>query len=250
MTENVVGRKKATYGTPPAPSTPSTTPSPAPTPVNAITKANEKLGALGIPGLNPDATAAVSSAEEYTPAQLTQIGLILKKLNYSVKNTAASVKTLLATDPDLIQLTQSSKTYADLITTLNNQYLPGLDTTQAKTNYPSRNVYQYKPEDVYAIANTAYQNALGRDATEEEKKKTYASLLPQINAGTVSVSKDVLNKKTGKMETVTTQTPAFSQASATAEIEKKLKAANPEAYNRNKALKFSSELNSILAGGM
>jgi len=71
-----------------------------------------------------------------------------------------------------------------------------------------------------------------------------------VDAGTLTTTKEVINPKTKQKENVSTQTPGFSQASAQAKIEEQLKAANPEAYQRNKALSFSKDLNSVLGGGM
>ena len=203
--------------------------------------------------MGPDAVSrmnSVSSVEDYNPAQLTQIGIILKKLNYPVKNTIASVKTLLLNDSDLIPLVAKSKTAADLIAALNKSYLPGLDTQVATPNLPSRSVYKYQQKDLEAVVNNAFQSALGRDATQKELTDQLAKIQPAVDAGTLTTTKEVINPKTKQKENVSTQTPAFSQASAQASIEEQLKAANPEAYQRNKALAFSKDLNSVLGGGM
>jgi hypothetical protein len=193
---------------------------------------------------------SISTVDDYTKSQLTQIGVILKKLNYPVKNTEASVKTLLLNDADLIPLVGQSRTAVDLINSLNKSYLPGLDTQVATPNLPSRSVYKYQQKDLETIANNAYQAALGRDATKEELTMQLAKIKPMVDAGTLTTTKKVVNPNTKKMENVSTQTPGFSQASAQASIEEQLKAANPEAYQRNKALAFSKDLNSVLGGGL
>jgi hypothetical protein len=250
ISPNVIGRQTNTgFSTTIPGAKPSTTPAATPIDSGLAARISNKFKSLDIP-LVPTTVNGIQGAEVYTDAQLTKIGLVLKKLNYPVKSTAASVKTLLATEPELIQLMSNSKTYSDFLTGLEKQYLPGLDTQPAPT-YPTRQIYKYSDDSIASLVDSAYQEKFGRTATEEEKQAKIASIRKELEVGTVSSTKLVKNPKTGKMENVVTQQQqGLTTAEATAKLEKELQASNPEAYQRNKALEFNSALQKILAGGM
>lgn len=251
ISSNVIGRPATT-----GPSTAVPTPTPTPTKVavdpNLSTRIGNKLNNLAnFPILNGLSVDSVAQAEVYTDVQLTSIGKVLKKLGYSVKPNVGSIKTLLTTEPELIQMTGTYPRYTDFINKLGEQYLPGLDGTGAAPNIPTRQVYKYSDESIGALINSAYQDKFGRDATDEEKAAKTASIRKELEVGTVSTTKKVKNPKTGKMENVVTQEQqGLTPELATKKLEEQLQASNPEAYQRNKALAFNSEVNKLMAGGI
>jgi hypothetical protein len=255
ISPNVIGRKGTTGFTT---TVPGMTPTPKPTataqvPVDAglTQRIQDKFKSMNIP-LTSTTVNATTAAEVYNDAQLVTIGKVLKKLNYTVKPTAASVKTLLVTEPELIELATRYPVYTDFVKNLEAQYLPGLDGTgQAAPNYPTRQIYKYSDDSIAALVDSAYQEKFGRAATDEEKQAKIASIRKELEVGTVSSTKLVKNPKTGKMENVVTQQQqGLTTDEATKKLEDELKASNPEAYQRNKALQFNSALQKILAGGM
>jgi hypothetical protein len=253
ISPSVIGRQTNTGLTP---AVPTATPTPAATvPVNPnlASKIKTKLGAIqGFPKLTGAGVSSIASAEVYNDAQLTVIGRVLKKLGYPVKPTTGSIKTLLTTEPELIELTGRFPIYSDLVTKLTEQYLPGLDGgTTAAPNLPSRQVYQYSDETIGTLVDSAFQTQYGRVPTPEEKAAKTASIRKELEVGTLSTTKKVKNPKTGKLESVTTQQQqGITTADATTKLEEQLKASNPEAYQRNKALEFNADLQKIMAGGM
>jgi hypothetical protein len=244
----VVGRKPVSPVVIPMPA-PTTSQSPAPG-TSVTSKINDKLGKIpGLPQLGEDAFAGLNANDNYDDSQILQLGLILKKLGYPIKKTRESVITVIATNPELVAAQGQAKTPSDFISNLKKAYIPGLDTPdKPKAPDTTRQVYQYKPEEINALIDDVYTTTLGRPATEQEKQAKFAVLNDQIQQGTTSVSKVVKNKKTGKMETLVTQTPAFSTASAKTSIESELKKANPDDFDRKKRIDFAGWLSQNVAG--
>jgi hypothetical protein len=244
----VVGRKSVVKPIIPIP-TPTTSQSPAPG-TSVTTRINDKLGIMaGFPQIGGDAFAGLNANDNYSDSQILQLGLILKKLKYPIKNTRESVMTIIATNPELVAAQGQAKTPTDFINALKSAYIPGLDTPkEPKAPDTTRQVYQYKPEEINALIDDVYITTLGRVATEEEKQAKFAVLNEQIKQGTTSVSKVVKNKKTGKMETLVTQTPAFSTTAAKTSIEAELKKANPDDFDRKKRIDFAGWLSQNVAG--
>ena len=245
----VVGRKPVVKPVIPMP-TPTTSQSAAPG-TSVTTKINDKLGAIAnFPKLGGDAFAGLNANDNYSDSQILQLGLILKKLGYPIKKTRESVITVIATNPELVAAQTAAKGIpTDFINTLKSAYLPGLDTPAApKAPDTTRQVYQYKPEEINALIDDVYTTTLGRPATEQEKQAKFAVLNEQIKQGTTSTSKVVKNPKTGKMETLVTQIPAFSTAAAKTSIEAELKKANPDDFDRKKRIDFAGWLSQNVAG--
>jgi hypothetical protein len=126
------------------------------------------------------------------------------------------------------------------------QYLGWYTGGQKKAPKPdlSRSVYQYAPEQIAADVDEIAQKRLGRTLNEEDKAADwYKNLVTAVSdmaaKGTISITKDVRNPKTGKLERVTTQTPKFTTEKATAAIEKAVVAADPEAVERMARLNFA-----------
>ena len=70
-----------------------------------------------------------------------------------------------------------------------------------------------------------------------------------IDAGTLTTTKKVKNKKTGKMENVTTVESNFSQAKAETEVEQSLRELNPDDLDRAKRIQFSDFIMQNTMGG-
>jgi IMP dehydrogenase/GMP reductase len=255
ISPNVIGRKGTTGFTT---GVPGTTPTPKATvPASVAVDAGlteriqNKFKSMNIP-LTSTTVDATATAEKYNDAQLITIGKVLKKLNYTVKPTAASVKTLLVTEPELIELATRYPLYTDFVNNLAAQYLPGLDSAnETAPNYPTRQIYKYSDDAIGGLVDSAFQEQFGRAATKEEKQAKIASIRKELEIGTVSTTQKVKNPKTGKIENVVTQQQqGLTTEEATKKLEDELKASNPEAYQRNKALQFNSAVQKILAGGM
>lgn len=113
---------------------------------------------------------------------------------------------------------------------------------------PQRSIQKIDPVVIKDFVSGIYEKTLGRIATEDEKAEWYDKLKPTIEGGTVSVTRKIKNKKTGKLENVTETTPGFSQQKAAINIEQKLKEANPDDYDRQKRMDFSTWLSQNVAG--
>lgn len=113
---------------------------------------------------------------------------------------------------------------------------------------PQRSIQKIDPIVIKDFVSGIYEKTLGRVATEDEKAEWYDKLKPTIEGGTVTVTKKIKNKKTGKLENVTETTPGFSQQKAAISIEQKLKEANPDDYDRQKRMDFSTWLSQNVAG--
>ena len=113
---------------------------------------------------------------------------------------------------------------------------------------PQRSIQKIDPIVIKDFVSGIYEKTLGRTATEDEKNQWYDKLKPTIEGGTVTETKKVKNKKTGKLENVSTTTPGFSQQASQITIEQKLKEANPDDYDRQKRMDFSTWLSQNVAG--
>lgn len=113
---------------------------------------------------------------------------------------------------------------------------------------PTRQVYKYNDEDVKAMIIDAYSNAIGRPATQDEIDATMKTVKPMLETGTLSTTKQVKNKKTGKMENVVVQEAGPTKASVTSQIEKQAIAAAPEQADIKNRVYFADWLSKNLAG--
>lgn len=105
----------------------------------------------------------------------------------------------------------------------------------------ARQVYQYSPEQIDADINDVSMKVLGRTITDEDKQSDWykdltKGLNKMISKGIVTTSKTVKNKKTGKLEQVTTQTPEFSKEAAQERITQAVEAADPESLERKRRI--------------
>jgi len=109
----------------------------------------------------------------------------------------------------------------------------------------SRSVYQYSPEQIDADINEVAQKILGRQIVDTDKQADWykdltKGLNKMISGGTTTTTKLVKNKKTGKLEQVTTQTPEFTTEKAAGTIEAALVEADPISLERKKNLDFAN----------
>jgi len=70
-----------------------------------------------------------------------------------------------------------------------------------------------------------------------------------FSKGTISETKLVRNKKTGKLEQITTQIPQFTTEQKTATITEAVTEADPEALERKKRLDFAGWMIGKMGGG-
>jgi hypothetical protein len=185
--------------------------------------------------------------EKLSNAELIDIAKLLKKMDFTVKGSKGSLKALFEYEPALSAILQNSNTFTELKTNLLKDYLAlGGDATE---NLPTRTITMQDPVVLGEIVDSAYQSRYMRNATPEEKAKHIKNFEEDINAGTLTTTKRVKNKKTGKMENVTTVESKFSQAKAGTELEESLKELNPDEFDRTKRIQFSNFLMQNTAGG-
>ena len=120
-------------------------------------------------------------------------------------------------------------------------YSKGQGGTPAPT--PTKNVYQYDPIVLGGLIDSVYQKTIGKMPTAEERTARLAELQTLINKGTVSKT---VKDKSGM--SVTTTTPGFTQEQAQLTIAEKLKAENPDDYDRQKRIDFSGWLSQNVQG--
>jgi hypothetical protein len=115
---------------------------------------------------------------------------------------------------------------------------------------PQRSIQKIDPIVIKDFVSGIYEKTLGRVATEDEKNQWYTQIKPSIDAGIVTETKKIKNKKTGKMENVviTDPTKGFNQQAAGISIQEKLKEANPDDYDRQTRMNFSTWLSQNVAG--
>ena len=109
----------------------------------------------------------------------------------------------------------------------------------------SRSVYKYSPEQIDADINEVAQKILGREIVDADRQADWykdltKGLNKMISKGITTTTKLVKNKKTGKLEQVTTQTPEFTQEKAAETIESAVKAGDPISLARKQNLDFAN----------
>lgn len=121
-------------------------------------------------------------------------------------------------------------------------------------NLPSRSIYQYSPEQLGSKIDEVAQNLLGRAITDTDKQaKWYEDLNKTLNnmvaQGTVTTTKQVKNKKTGKLEKVTIQKPEVTAEGLQQTISTALSEADPISLERKKNLDFANWAFQKMGGG-
>lgn len=137
-------------------------------------------------------------------------------------------------------------------------YIQSLSVGGDKSKKPkpdlSRSIYQYTPEQIDADINEVAQKVLGREIVDADREAEWykdltAGLNKMISKGTISETKLVRNKKTGKLEQITTQTPKFTKEKKTAAITEAVSAADPEALERKRRIDFAGWMIGKMGGG-
>ena len=113
---------------------------------------------------------------------------------------------------------------------------------------PTRQIYNVTAEQVDADIDEIAMKTLGRSLQDTDRQaEWYQDLVKGVQKlyaqGVVSEpSKLVKNKKTGQMERVVAQTPAFSKEKVTQRITEAVKEADPESLDRKQRLDFTKWL--------
>lgn len=137
-------------------------------------------------------------------------------------------------------------------------YIRSLAVGQDKGTAPkpdlSRSIYNYTPEQIDADINDVAKKVLGREIIDADRSaEWYQDLTNGLNKmfskGTISETKLVKNKKTGKLEQITTQTPQFTTEARDIAITSALEAADPAALERKKNLEFANWAFQKMGGG-
>ena len=186
-----------------------------------------------------------------TPGQLTELGKLLKKMGYSVKENRSSIQNLFKTELELEQTVTNAVmaggTGSSLISELKKIYIPF--GTSGEEGLPSRTITKQDPLVLGEIIDKSYQTKYLRKATAEEKARHIADFKNSIEKGTLTTTKKVKNPKTGKLENVTTVESDFSQDKMTTSIDKKLETENPKDFDRAKRIGFNNFLAENMGGG-
>ena len=129
----------------------------------------------------------------------------------------------------------------------------GFGQDAAAANVPTRQVYKYTDADRIKMIDDVSQNLRGQKITEEDKqtewyKNLKKSIDDMVAQGTVTTTKEVKNPKTGKIETLVTQTPGFSQEKAAATAEAAIRKATPQDVARQDRVGFTDWLFTNLEG--
>lgn len=110
-----------------------------------------------------------------------------------------------------------------------------------KKALPTRQIYNYTPEEVDAIIGKGVEAIAGRTLSEEDKQQDwYQDLNNAVNRMIAKGTVTKVEEKGG--EKVVTQTPGFSAEKAEALIERKLSKALPEDIARKERVDFASFL--------
>jgi hypothetical protein len=110
---------------------------------------------------------------------------------------------------------------------------------------PQKQVYLYDKATIQGLIDDTLSSVLGRKATADENKQFYTAIQGMINEGTVTTTKEVIDKTTGKKVSQSTTTPGFTKEKAAAMIEKELKTNASEDYLQKKSLDFADFLSQL-----
>lgn len=243
-----------------------TEPTPSASPASTSTKPTVNWGGasqqssegkLGVQlGFGTDKYLLSAAAEKYITSLVTQNPKLYARIRNAVKQATGRTYN----DPALLG-TWISRT----VENLNNAADPNakkvtvedllrgaaalkISTAGApKENLPTRQVYQTSPETIEKNIDTLANSVLRRSITEEDKmadwyKNLSKGISDMISQGIVTTTSVVKNPKTGKKETLVTQTPGYSAEQIAQKTTAALEAADPEAVERSKRLAFTGWL--------
>lgn len=171
--------------------------------------------------------------------ELTAIAAYLKKLGKPVKSKADLLDTISGYFPEAYKANDLNS----VLGILKDQVIAGFSGEQTQANLPSQQINKVDPLVINSIIRSFYQNKLGRDASEAELAADTKTANDMINAGQTATTKIVGGK------TVTTYTPAFSQARLEESIGKKIETATEgplaQDYKEKQSLDFIGFLNGL-----
>lgn len=110
---------------------------------------------------------------------------------------------------------------------------------------PQKQVYLYDKSTIQGLIDDTLSSVLGRKATADENKQFYTAIQGMINEGTVTTTKTVVDKTTGKKVSQSTTTPGFTKEKAASMIEQELKTNASEDYLQKKSLDFADFLSQL-----
>ena len=242
----VVGRVGAPTPTPTKPNTASSTPTPTETPTANASNSNFATNIV-----SRAASQNITLSVDFTPKavdfwstldnkELTAIASYLKKLGKGVKSKADLLDTISAYFPEAYKATSIE----GAIGALKDQVILGFSGDQtAAANLPTQQIQQVDPAVINAVIRTVYQNRLGRKESPDELAEDYATAEKMIKEGQVATTKVVGGK------TVTTYTPAFSQARLEESIGQKIETATEgplaQDFKEKQSLDFIGFLNGL-----
>lgn len=211
----VVGRPSAT----PAPIVkPTATPS-ASTSSSTSNFATNIISRAASQGLTLDVNFTPKAVDFWSTLdnkELTAIASYLKKLGKPVKSRADLLDTISAYFPEAYKATSIE----GAIGALKDQIILGFSGDKPdEPKLPTQQIQQVDPAVVNAAIRSVYQNRLGRNETPDELAADFATADKMIKEGQVATTKVVGGK------TVTTYTPAFSQARLEESIGQKIETA-------------------------
>jgi hypothetical protein len=187
--------------------------------------------------------------ETFDNIQIGKIGVMLKKMGYSVPRSAEGIKNLFLTNAMVLgAMTKGINSFPALMSRLQADYIPGLDSKEP--NLPARTIAQQNPDVLKKLISDTYISAKGEKPNDATVDKVLKQWQNSINQGTLVTTSKVKNAKTGKLENVTKSTSGFSQAGAVAGLEKQIEKENPEEVERRKAFEFSDAFNKVMSGGI
>lgn len=248
-----VGRDTAASSVPaPAPSPsltlnwpPKTTPTPTATPTagassqpTVISNIANRVAGLGVV-LSQDPAQILSGGtlfDTFNKSQMAEIVKLLSKFGYTAKTKDQAKQTLESYFSDIFN---NSKTFSSLITGLQGEYIPGLDSTGPSV---TQTIANYDPAVLKKLVENTYQSTIGRNPTEAESQKWMTEINKMIQTGTTTTSKKVGGK------TVSVSTPGFSQERATTKISEGIKTANAPEFQQQQSMNFMDWLSKNAAG--
>lgn len=232
--------------------TPTPTPTPAPTQTPAASKPGSLTSVLNskLSIFLPEITQLVAGdikidqfVESLSDKQLRTVGAVLDKAGYTVRRLQ-DIRTILSEDFSGLNLSNFNQFVSSLRKELTMFNAP------KEENIPTRQIYKYDANVLRDVADSISIKRRGEVLSDAEWQEELDRVNKKIAKGTLTVTKEVTNPKTGKKERVVTTTPAFTQEGFETELGKRLEEKSPELVERRKAFEFIGELNKTLAGGM
>lgn len=194
------------------------------------------------PGMKLQPMTNFNLIESLSDFQINELGKILIKINYNVKNSKKDIKDLLTQDPTLISIVQANQTsFVDLKNALLRDYTP-VNVKADEPTLPSRTISKVDPEAFGNVISSVFEKVAMKKGNKEQIDALVKEFLPKLESGTLTEVKKVKNPKTGKLENVTTVTPGMSQETAKISIEEKIKELYPEEVDVASRINFNSWL--------